>query len=578
MHELRVAGVVVPAILREEDPLNDERLIAAVPIVEDVLLVAEVDVRVAVVGGGRHGVHECGIGRAGHGGVRRHAHQSRRGRVVDDHNLVEAVSHIATIVDGGVGQDMVVIASSRHHTVVDEDRVEQAILLDVDDAGLDQDLQRRFIAAGPLVAFHFNDLLTHHLRRDVVGGVDVADGLGRVAARVLGGPPLLVGAAVPAVCPHFHGALEDEGREARLGTIVRGRHAGRHLEGKAAVLHHIGGDAVNHRGGVVMAHDVELVLPHAAVLDVGTEVGLAAGRTGVEVGAAFEVDDDVAHGASELCATDGALPTEPASCSISAVVVVGPLAHLEAEVLAAWSVRDPNEAPGQTALAQQVALVGFHGVDVPGVRGGRAAHGVLEAAAPVRSIHPVLVDDEHLEPLIGIILGGHLPFENGHVILVLSQGQPDFRLDEVVARHHPGQRNAVHAECTVWSNALGSGRLAGGHTVCTVGENLCGEVLRHGAGVHHGQRGARIGIQFIQTRNGVVDRFIGSHITNGVAVNPAISIGMEGVDREHHGGHQGKGGQRCEGQTERVHRDVVWSCVISKQPFRLSLQFVYRAL
>jgi len=224
MHHLGVPRVVVAAVLRNEDPLDDVGLVAAVPVVEVIDLEGHVDGTVAIVDGVGQCVHGIRRRRAGYDGVSRDVHQGRRRLVVHHDDLHEAVPDVAAFVNGGIGQDVVVVATARHDAVFDEHGVDGAVVRYIDDAGIDQCLERRFEATGPLIAFDHHDLQAHHHGRLVFELVDQTRRGSHISAFILCPPRLGEGAAIAVGGLDLGHAFVGQGRETGHGTIVRDRH------------------------------------------------------------------------------------------------------------------------------------------------------------------------------------------------------------------------------------------------------------------------------------------------------------------------------------------------------------------
>jgi len=228
-------------------------------------------------------------------------------------------------------------------------------------------------------------------------------------------------------------------------------------------------------------------LQDTAVGYVGIEVGNGLCRTGIKTGAAIEVHDDVSQGTCRRCAADGTLPGEPSSRTVCAVVIIGSLSHLEAKELGTRRVLQLQQTAFKCPATEQVALVVLHGIDVPRVRRGRAAIPVLESTGPIGTVHAVFIDDEHLEALVGVARSRHLTGQDRHVIGILRQGQPHFRLDELVTGGKAARRNACQANGPIRTVPQGGRGLTRRHAVRSTADYMKGQGLRQGAGIHQGQ-------------------------------------------------------------------------------------------
>ena len=88
---------------------------------------------------------------------------------------------------------------------------------------------------------------------------------------------------------------------------------------------------MDERSRVIVAHNIKFMLPYPTILNISTEVCLGTGITRVEVGAAIQIHNHIAHGTSQLCPTYFTFPTEPATSAICTVVIIGSFTHLEPE-------------------------------------------------------------------------------------------------------------------------------------------------------------------------------------------------------------------------------------------------------
>ena len=293
MHVLGVQGVVVAAILRDEDALDDESLVATVSVIEVFNLKSHIDGRVAVVNGIGQVINRLGRRCAADGSIGRHIHEYRWRRIVDHHDLVEGISHVPAFVDGGVRHDVVVVTPTRHHAVFDEYRIDGTIVCCIDDTCIDQVLERRFESTRPFVAFDDDDFLSHHRRRNVLELMDEARGCGDVATFILSPPALLERVTVTFRSFYFKGAFVCQCRESRDRTIVRGRHPAGVGKFRNANHNGIAGDSRDDRSFVVHSKHVTGVLQHTAVFDIRIEVddGLCCAR--IKIAVAFQIHDDV---------------------------------------------------------------------------------------------------------------------------------------------------------------------------------------------------------------------------------------------------------------------------------------------
>ena len=191
---------------------------------------------------------------------------------MDDHNLVQALPNIATGIDGGVSQDMVIVATTRHNTVFDQDSVHEAIVLHINDTGFHQHVKGWLVSTGPLVAFQLQNLLPDHRWRHVVVRVNEPGRLAHIATGIFCAPTLLIGLAVSILWINFKGPFKGQSREAWLWAIIRHRHTRGLQQWQFTILNGVCRHTSNDGCSIVMANNVVGVLKHTTVLDVCTEM------------------------------------------------------------------------------------------------------------------------------------------------------------------------------------------------------------------------------------------------------------------------------------------------------------------
>ena len=466
--------MVVAAILCDENALDDVRLIAAITVVQGVDFDHDIDVRIAVVlcGGDRCDGFWCGG--AGDGGVLGHVYPLGQGIVIDHHDLIEGVAHIATAVNGRIGHDVVVVASARHDAVLDQHRVDFTVVDGVNEAGLHKGRERRLKPSGPLVAFDDHNLLSHHCGRLFFNLAEQPFGCCDIAAFIFGPPALFKSAAIAYRSFHLKDAFIREGGIAGHRTVVRDGHSLRRRVRRIREARHYSviWNSGDNRPLVIVPDDVNGILEHATVGHIGTEVSNGLGCARVEIRLAFEVDDDIAHCACCFGATEDAAPAEPASGTVITVVVIGALSHLEAKELRTRGMLQLEQAAGIGSATHQVTLVGLDGVDVPGVCRWLTPHGVLESASPVGATHTVFVHDEHFKTLVCIVRIGHLTGQDCHIIGILCECEPFVCLFKHVAGRPPRQAQSQQPNGSVWTDAHGCGRIARGHGIRSASNHM----------------------------------------------------------------------------------------------------------
>ena len=175
----------------------------------------------------------------------------------------------------------------------------------------------------------------------------------------------------------------------------------------------------------------------------------------------------------------------------------------------------------KSPFSQKVALAGLDRIDVPSIGWRIAAHGVLEATSPVRTVHAIFIHHEYLESLIGIVFSCDFSREDGDVIGILRQGETCIGLDEHVTVGQSRRRDAQQPDRPIRTHAKRCGRGAGGYCVGSSAYGMKGQGLFQGTRVHQGQGGAGVGSEVVETGYGIRIQLIGFDEASGIAIWPA---------------------------------------------------------
>ena len=213
--------------------------------------------------------------------------------------------------------------------------------------------------------------------------------------------------------------VASEGEVLATGHVSRG--------GRVVTRHHLH----DFRGDVALIVEGDVV-----ELDV-----LALLTIGGEVAARLERGDHVTGEAHGVLSCDGSAPAEPARESVVvAVVVVGSITQLEAEVLAGRlvvEVEQRSELPGSRST-HGVGSGVVQGVHLPEVRVHGAAVVVLEATGPVGAHGAAFEEEVNLQAEVTVVRIHHDTLEDGRAVLELREAHTAIGnvLHEVVSEAH----------------------------------------------------------------------------------------------------------------------------------------------